>query len=318
MVSVATWNVQNLFRPGTDAGPDDPAEYETKLDALASTIDAAGAEVWALQEVGGPEALGDLVDRLDGTWYTRLSTHPDHRGIRVAFGSQLPMSDVVEVVDLPPLLQGGRADDSGAVLTRLGRGALQVTVDAGTRALRIVTCHLKSKLLTYPGGRFWPRDEDERARYGVYALNRRAAEAGALRIHANALLDPDGSGDPVILLGDLNDGPDAATTQLLYGPGGSQIGTGGYPRPDQGDQWRLWNLAPLIPEDSRYSRIYRGQPELIDQILVSHALLDSIVEVRSLVEHPVTGMALRSIGDQPDRQFATGSDHAPIIATFSD
>ena len=39
-----------------------------------------------------------------------------------------------------------------------------------------MTCHLRSKLLRFPGGRFQPRDEGERARYAGYALALRAAE----------------------------------------------------------------------------------------------------------------------------------------------
>jgi len=44
----------------------------------------------------------------------------------------------------------------------MGRGALQVSVTAGGREVVVVTAHLKSKLLTFPGGRFRPRDEGER------------------------------------------------------------------------------------------------------------------------------------------------------------
>jgi hypothetical protein len=56
----------------------------------------------------------------------------------------------------------------------MGRGALQVTVTAHGHHLTILTAHLKSKLLTFPGGRFQPRDEAERARFGAYALYLRA------------------------------------------------------------------------------------------------------------------------------------------------
>jgi hypothetical protein len=45
----------------------------------------------------------------------------------------------------------------------------------------LVTCHLKSKLLTFPNGAFSTRDEALRARYGAYALYRRAAEAVTVR-----------------------------------------------------------------------------------------------------------------------------------------
>src|SRR6478735_4083372 len=91
----------------------------------------------------------------------------------------------------------------------------------------------------------------------------------------------------LIVLGDLNDTPQAATTQLLYGPPGSQFDTGGFNHPDQGDAWRLWNLAPRIPVEHRFSRIFEGQPELIDHILISHALLADLVSV----DADVTGLA---------------------------
>jgi hypothetical protein len=53
------------------------------------------------------------------------------------------------------------------------------------------------------------------------------------------------------VLGDLNDEPLAATTQLLLGPPGSEIGTAGFDRADLGDGQRLWNLGPPIPEARR-------------------------------------------------------------------
>jgi hypothetical protein len=125
--------------------------------------------------------------------------------------------------------------------TRMGRGALRVRV-AG---IDLITTHLKSKLLSYPDGRFTPRNEDERARYAGYALSLRAAEAIPLRVHATALL---AAGRTVVVLGDFNDEPLAATTQILLGPPGSEFKTGGFGVPDKGDAQRLWNLAPMLPE----------------------------------------------------------------------
>jgi endonuclease/exonuclease/phosphatase family metal-dependent hydrolase len=161
------------------------------------------------------------------------------------------------------------------------------------------------------GGRFSPKDEDERARFAVYALNRRAAEAATIRAYATNLLAGDGQQRAVIVAGDLNDEPQAATTQLLHGPPGSEIGTPGFDRPDQGDGQRLWNLAPLIPEAQRFSRIYRGRGELIDHLLVSHVLVKAVQTV-------TTGeIELPSITDQPmEWQGEAGSDHRPVVATF--
>src|SRR3954469_18849106 len=84
-----------------------------------------------------------------------------------------------------------------------------------------------------------------------------------------AALTDDGGNRAVILTGDLNDTVQAATSQLLLGPPGSEIGTAGFDTPDQGDRQRLWNLAPLMPEGKNYPRVNQGRKELIDHILVS-------------------------------------------------
>ena len=66
----------------------------------------------------------------------------------------------------------------------------------------------------------------------------------------------------------------------------------------------------MIPEQERFSRIYQGQPELIDYILLSHPLIDHVTQVRSITDRP-----LPSIGDNPNtRRPARDSDHAPLIA----
>lgn len=138
----------------------------------------------------------------------------------------------------------------------MGRAALRARVEISGQPLDLITCHLKSKLLTFPPGptgrpRFNTDDEDERSRYAVYALNRRAAEAAAVRAAASTLLDNHGQERRLVVLGDLNDVPEAATTQILYGPLGSEIGTAGFLQADKGDRQRLWNLAARIPQDQR-------------------------------------------------------------------
>jgi hypothetical protein len=87
--------------------------------------------------------------------------------------------------------------------------------------------------------------------------------------------------------------------------------------PDQGDAIRLFNLAPKLPPDQQYSRIYRGRRELIDHILISHALLATTLNVQSGTG-VATGPELRSLGDNPKTtNTTTGSDHAPITARFN-
>jgi endonuclease/exonuclease/phosphatase family metal-dependent hydrolase len=115
----------------------------------------------------------------------------------------------------------------------------------------------------------------------------------------------------LVVLGDLNDEPEAATTQILLGPPGSEIGTAGFERPDQGDGSRLWNLAPLIPEERRFSRVFRGRGELIDHLLVSDTLVRRVEQVDTGPGEPP------SITEDPtDRRDEPASDHLPVVARF--
>jgi endonuclease/exonuclease/phosphatase family metal-dependent hydrolase len=302
-VILATWNLENLYLPGGEFGPRDQAAYDAKLDALAATIGAIAPDVLAVQEVGDPAALDDLTARIGGTWHVALSSHTDDRGIRVGFIARTALDDVTEFRTFPDTLAPVQVEDDGETAHEMGRGGLAV----GAGGITLATCHLKSKLLSFPGGRFNPRDEGERARYAAYALYRRAGEAVTVRAHADTLLP--GS---VVVLGDLNDEVQAATTQLLLGPPGSEIGTPGFDRPDQGDARRLWNLAPLIPEERRFTRIYRGRRELIDHVLASKPVVDRVTRVDTAATD------LPSITeDASARRDAPGSDHAPVVVELS-
>ncbi len=66
----------------------------------------------------------------------------------------------------------------------------------------------------------------------------------------------------MIVLGDLNEAPLAATTQILLGPPGSELEPAGFDRDDQADGMRLWNLAPRLAAlhpDRAVTRRFRGR-----------------------------------------------------------
>ncbi|WP_200951964.1 endonuclease/exonuclease/phosphatase family protein [Arthrobacter sp. Soil736] len=211
----------NFFRPGGEYGPRAQDVYEKKLTYMADRIDALAPDVVAVQEVGDPSALTDLAGRLPGTWHTALSQAGPARypgrvpepnsGRRNGGGDTACPLLPVQVGDAPTDMDGS-----------MGRGALHVRTTIGGLESDLVTAHLKSKLLTYPGCRFRSLNEDERARYGAYALYRRTMEAATLRIYANGILE--GGVQNLVVLGDMNDTQLAAATQILYGPDGSQLG----------------------------------------------------------------------------------------------
>ena len=115
--------------------------------------------------------------------------------------------------------------------------------------------------------------------------------------------------------------PQAATAQVLLGPPGSQLGTGGFNHADRGDANRLWNLAPAMPTGdpqtgapaANWSRINNGVPELIDQILVSNALIHTLDSTESL---PLEGIGSVTADPASLTRITAPSDHRPVIARF--
>ncbi len=324
-----TWNVENLFRPAPGATQLEQQRYQQKLALLARVISDLNPDVVGLQEVGGEEPLLDLQQALGGTYPHRaLSAFPDQRGIRVAFLSKLAIGSQVDIVDFPPgpalNISGLTGTGESTPITRMGRGALRIRVVKDSLVADVITAHLKSKLLTFPrpgGSSFTPRNEEERAQAAGIALMRRTAEAVTLRIRANSLLEGSNQ-NPLLLLGDFNDVPEAQTSLILNGPSGSEIGTAGFDRPDQGDDARLFNLAPRIPEGRRFSRVYRGRGELLDQIFASEEFFpvgpDNRRRLPEVDSHIDFEGELPSVTDNPgERARAIAPDHAPVTATFA-
>ena len=323
-----TWNVENLFRPTLEAEDAERERYQRKLGLLAEVIGRLAPDVVALQEVGGEEPVEDLQGALDGTYPHRaVSVFPDGRGIRVAFLSKHAVADREDVVEFPegPALDIHDITAEGGTepVERMSRGALRVRVAKEGLTVDLISAHLKSKLLSFPrpiGTSFTPRNEGERAQVAGIALMKRMAEAVTLRISANGLLEGS-DGTPLIVLGDLNDVPEAQTSLILNGPPGSEIGTLGFDSPDKGDDARLFNLAPLIPQERRFSRVHNGRGELLDQILASAELFpvgeDGKRRVPDADSHVDFRERLPSITDNPgEREEDVAPDHAPVMATF--
>lgn len=332
LFTAMTWNVENFFRPKADAPQEQVEQFERKLPVLAAIIRLNDPDVVALQEVGGDGPLLDLQQELDNAYPHRaVSAFPDKRGIGVAFLSKHPIAAQEDIVGFPEgpalLIHDFTPEGEITPVTRMGRGALRIRVTKDGLTVDLITTHLKSKLLSFlrPDGEegrtsFAPHDEDERAHVAGVALARRTAEAVTLRLSINTLLTTNNS-TPLLLLGDMNDVPDAQTSLILNGPPGSEIGTRGFNTPDAGDKLRLFNLSLVIPPEERFSRIYRGRGEMLDQIFASEALLPRDQSNKRRLPHVESHTdfqgTLPSVDDDPnDRALEIAPDHAPVTASF--
>lgn len=313
-LTITTWNIQNFRRS-------DPV-YSQKLAYLAGTIRSLGSDVVALQEVLDADALQDLATDLN---YYQLVADPDGRGNRVGFLLRNPTThhQQIDQWQLPANSVIRRFDSEGDIETlhRFSRPAYQITVSHNSHDVDIITAHFKSKLLTFSGN-FSTSDETLRAQTGFFALALRAAEAATVRERVTSLLKSDRR---VVVLGDLNDGPDAATTQILYGPPGSQPKGPGdadrascaFQKSDKGDSQRLFNVTNLVTEDERWSRKQNGREELLDHILASEKMMPRQNHLRQVPELRIlNGDTPNMIGSHPIEGDVV-PDHAPVTAEFA-
>ena len=311
MVRIATWNLENLFLPGDACrSARRPAAYDAKLDGLAAVIADLRPTCWRSRRWATPQRSPTSPA---GSTATGRRRWPTRTAAASGWGScpGPDLTGVEQVRDFPDGIGPVQVDDDRTTINALGRPALRARRADRRSYARPALGAPEVQAAHLPRRPVQPRDEGERARYAVYALHRRAAEAAGVREYATALLE-EGSGRGRVA-GDLNDEPQAATTQILLGPPGSEIGTGGFDQPDAGDALRLWNTAGFIDPEQRWSRVYRGRGELIDHVLCSQRLVHAVerattwpVEVSSIDDHPV------------QRRNEPASDHRPVVVDLAD
>ncbi len=147
----------------------------------------------------------------------------------VAILSRLGFVGTPEVIqDLSPALSipmrdlGG--DDNGSyTVSRLSRPILKARIPVGDQVVAVFNCHLKSKLgeyITPDGAEFAPEtdltnyDATGRALGSLRAALRRMSEAWVLRRLIVKELE---AGNPVMVLGDFNDGEHAVSSEIISG-----------------------------------------------------------------------------------------------------
>ncbi|MGH9256794.1 MAG: endonuclease/exonuclease/phosphatase family protein [Vicinamibacterales bacterium] len=312
--TITTWNVQN-FRQS------DPV-FADKLDFVVSILQALAPDVVALQEILDFTALQALANRLG---FQAFPGTPDSRGNRVAMLTRVAPASLPQPIDQFRLAPGVVVNDFDAngnvqAVAQFPRPALQIGVTHNGRPVDVVTAHLKSKLLSF-GGNFTTTNETLRAHTAYFALERRAAEATSIRDHVNGLL---AAGRDVIVLGDLNDGTEAATTEVLYGPPGSQPRgpedathvSGAFQRADAQDTQRLYNVTKLVPGHVRWSRRHNGQNELLDHILASQSLMPRVGGLRQVPTVTILNEDTPNLLGPHPVVNGVIPDHAPVTATF--
>ncbi len=259
-LKIATYNVENLFDlkksgheyreyvPFSQSGWDE-RNYKIKLKNLSKVIRDINADIIALEEIESKQALDDLKYQLkrDGLYYqyAKIANAKDTT-IKVALLSKIPFVYAKELV-------------VGYAFSF--RNILEVKLKVNNEDLYIFVNHWKSKA----------GPESQRISYAK-ALRKRIQELGNKNIIAlgdfnshyeeyktfkrkRKLNDTDGITGINHILGTINYQNDSSSVTNIK-------------------QHEFYNLWYDIEENKRYSYIYRGKKEALDNILISSSLLD--------------------------------------------
>jgi len=275
---VATYNLENYVSQaaGTREVKGDAARAKIREGILALKPD-----VLAVQEMGSVDALQELRASLKkaGLEYP----HWEHVGgfdtnIHVAVLSRFPFTARRSHTNESYLLNGRRL--------RASRGFAEVDIKVNDDyTLTLLTTHLKSKRVIAAA------DEAEM----------RLEEAKLLREKVDAILAANARAN-VVVLGDLNDTKDSASTKAIIGRGATKLvdtrpaERNGDNTPNSNPAWEPRNITwtHYYGKEDSYSRI--------DYILLSPGLAREWVEKETYI------LTLANWG--------VGSDHRPLVATF--
>ena len=276
---VATYNVQNYIEAPTG---NRPAKSDAAKAKIRESIRATQADVIALQEMGGTNALLELRDSLnregcDFAYWEHVRAWDTN--IHVAVLSRFPIT-----------ARRSHTNDSFVLFNKqfhVRRGFAEVDIQVNARySFTLLTAHLKSKLTQFDADEQELRDE----------------EAALLRQKVEAILTARPEAN-LIVAGDLNDVHDSKPVRTVVAAGRKNALHDTRPAEQNGDDQPHSN--PRYPAPQITWTHYYGKEDTyrrIDYILLSKGMAREWKAGETfIVKIPNWGI---------------GSDHRPVVAAF--
>ena len=329
--SIATFNLYNLNEPNlpvySGAGWT-PAEYDLKIAWTARQLKTLKSDIFGFQELWHSASLVRALDAAGLTdEYDRL-VPPNTNGNQIVCAAivrkGLLRSEPEWISDFPEkfVLQSGGDDPQTPAINVNIRGfsrpVLHFTIKPRVKGpeVHVYVCHFKSKAPTKVLQEPWFKSA--KAIYGKHATTlgaalstiRRTAEAAALRYLLTEKMK--GNDTPVIVLGDINDGQQSNTANILTDQPrylvGDSVG---------GGDIALYTAQTLQEyrdtRDVYYTYVHQDMRESLDHILVSQEFYDNSRKRIWLFD----GMAVNNDHLNFDNHKADGTnDHGIIRAVF--
>lgn len=289
--SLATFNLYNLNESGLPIYGREgwsESDYNRKIAFTARILTELTSDVWGFQELWHEASLTAALDQAGLLQTYTMLVPPGHDGGRIvcaaALRSDLLVGQPEWISRFPErfrLESGGDDPQTEAIAVSLrsfSRPVLHFTIKPHPQSslIHIFVCHLKSKAPTPIYREGWYEAEiyskHSEAIGSALSTIRRSAEAAALRFYLTDLMK--GTDEPVIVLGDINDGTLSNTMNILTGQPRYLLGSS-----RGGGDIDLYTAQTLqeyrSTRDVYYTHIFQNNFESLDQILVSRELYDN-------------------------------------------
>jgi len=302
-LTVATLNVKNLLAPRDER---ERAVLPKKLDWIARTLQACHADVIGLQEVGPPELVRAVAERMgEHGWAEPMLGTADARGIRCALLSRVPLLEwrvhTAAFLEFPGFVRGDPPPFAHRIPLR--RGIVRARLDApGLGIVDVLVAHFKSArpvlLKDASGADLEPASARERAEGVLRSVVWRAAEALYVRGLVDEVLRAR-AGAHVLVVGDLNDVPGSPALRALQGDG-----------PDA-----LLDCTARVDAAARHSLLHEGRPVQLDHALASaglHARLGAARFLNEALRDHAAAVSPSGVEEAP----SADSDHAALVVSF--
>lgn len=333
-VSFTTFNLYNLNEAGLPMYRN-RAGWSTeivkrKVAWSAAMLQRAKADLFGFQELWHRDALVRVLEAAKLADDYVLIAPDDHRGqnITCAAAVQRSILDGAPewITDFPPAfhLQSKGDDRQTAALfvniTQFSRPVLHFRIKPRrtAEAIHVYVCHLKSKAPTVVTSDPWYKEKRELYSIHLAAIGRalstirRTAEALALRILITEATKD--TSTPVVVLGDLNDGQESNTLDII-----TEQPRFLQPLSSGGRDTALYSAQSLQQlrslRDVYYTHIHQDVHGSLDHILVSEELYDN--SRNRVWKFDRLDVFNDHLNDEQQRESEGSSDHAIVRAQFS-
>ncbi|HSK11694.1 MAG TPA: endonuclease/exonuclease/phosphatase family protein [Phnomibacter sp.] len=333
-ISFTSFNLLNLNEPGLrmykNTNGWSAAMVERKVAWAAGMLQRARADVFGFQELWHKDSLHRVVDRAGLTQQYEVLVPDEQLGKSITCAAAV-RRDMLDgppewITNFPPAfkLQSRGEDDQTATMrvniSKFSRPVLHFKVRPrhNQPSIQVYVCHFKSKGPTGVTGDAWYKADPTLYKDHVGAIGsalstiRRTAEALALRILITEVTK--NTGTPVVVLGDLNDGQDSNTLDLL-----TEQPQFLQPLSMGGGDTALYSAQGLQQlrslRDVYFTYIHKNVHGSLDHILVSQELYDN--SRQRIWKFDNLDIFNDHLNDEKLKETEGANDHGVVRAQFS-